>query len=670
MSESPPGGRQPAPRPGSSTASTTDTPFPHLFTPFRVGGLDLRNRLVALPTGTSQVVHGIPTLGDVEHVERLAAGGVGLVIAGATVVHPTSALRSAKLVEAYREDVVPAMRAKADAAHRHGAALVGQLVHLGREFIGGESDRAPVAPSAVRTVRDAYPPHALEVAEIDDVVAGWAVSTRHLADAGLDGVEVHAAHGYLVAQFLSPLTNHRSDAFGGPFANRVRFLDLVLDAMRSQSPAGFVLGVRLSGEEEVPGGMDLDDCVRIAEHLAARGDVDYLSITHGTRGTYVKDFSHPDAVAVPSAARVRAASGLPTLVGQRIRDAATAEAVLRTGQADLVGMARALIADPDLPVKSREGRLDEVRSCIGVNQDCRAFDPHLHCAVNAEIGRGRHPGLLRRVDRSRAVYVVGGGPAGLETARVSAERGHRVTVFEGATELGGAVRVAASSPHRAGLMDLVDHLSREVRRLRVDVHLGAEIGADDLGELLGRADHVVLATGSRPAPVPDWLAPHAVATVDDVLLGRLPGASPGVAVVSDASDGFWPAYSAAEALALSGWEVHLVTALTALAPRVPAESAGPLLRRLGAAGVRMHVATQLGPAGAGGGLELRPVFGDDPRAVSPDLVVWHQDRLVTAVPTGAVPAADAARLTAIGDCVSPRRISHAIAEGYRTGATL
>jgi 2,4-dienoyl-CoA reductase (NADPH2) len=644
--------------------------YPHVFSPFRLGGFDLRNRLVALPAGTSLVERGIPTAGDVEHFERLAQGGVGLIIAGAMVVHPTSALRSGKLVEAYQQGVVPAMKEKVDVVHRHGARLVGQLVHLGREFIGGESDQPPMAPSSLKTPRDAYPPHELTVAEIDAIVEGWRVSTEHLVQAGLDGAEIHAAHGYLPAQFMSPLTNRRSDSFGGSFENRMRFLHLVVEAMRSVSPAGFALGVRLSGEEDLPGGMGIDDCVRIAEDLAALGGIDYLSITHGTRGTYVKDSTGPDAVAVPSASRVRAATGLPTLVGQRIRDVGTAEHAIKAGHADLVGMARALIADPDLPVKSQTGRLDEIRGCLGINQDCRAFDPHLHCAVNAEVGRVRPATVGVQVTRPKEVYIIGGGPAGLEAARVSAERGHRVTLFERDTALGGAVRVAAASPHRATLIDIVDYLDRETRRLKVDVNLGADIAADDLQEIRGMADHVVLATGSKVAPLPSTLGPWPSASVDDVLTSA-PSVSgpPGLAVVYDENDGFWPAYSAAEALAQRGWQVTFATALTALAPRVPHESVGPLLRRLGDTGVAMHVATRLVvPEDPAGPLALRPVFGGAALEVAPALVVWHQPRVGDDELSRSTPASDT--VTTIGDCVTPRRIGHAIAEGYRLGASV
>ncbi|QTJ68523.1 FAD-dependent oxidoreductase [Rhodococcus sp. ZPP] len=639
--------------------------FPHLFSPFEVGGISLKNRLVALPAGTSMAERGVPTHGDTEHFERLAAGGVGLIIGGATVVHRTTTLRSRKLVEAYGDEFVPATSAKVAVIHRHGARFVGQLCHLGREFIGGESDAPPSAPSPIKTVRDAYPPHELSVAEIEDIIEGWRVSTQNLVKAGADGVEVHAAHGYLPAQFMSPLTNQRTDDFGGSFENRMRFTRLVIEAMRSVMPVGFVLGVRLSGEEEIVGGMGIDECVRVAENLTELG-IDYFSITHGTRGKYVKDSTNEDAVAIPSASKIRAATGVPTLVGQRIRDAATADHAIKSGHVDMVGMARALIADPDLPVKSETGRLDEIRGCLGINQDCRAFDPHLHCAVNAEVGRGRHPNVGTVPLRSKEVFVVGGGPAGLEAARVASGRGHRVTLFEENTVLGGSVRVAAASPHRATLIDIVDYLERELRRLKVDVNLSAGIGADDLDEIRAVADHIVVATGSRPAQLPSGLHGRPAATVDDVLLGRLPEVRSRRAVVFDEGDGFWPAYSAAEALAQQGWHVTFVTPLTALASRVPAESVGPLLGRLGDAGVEFKVAHSLViPNDSATPFLLRPVFGTGDVACDEVLVVWHQPRVP--VPLGLEPDET---VSVIGDCITPRRIGHAIAEGYRIGAEL
>lgn len=640
--------------------------FPHLFSPIRVGGMTMKNRLVALPAGTSMAHNGIPTHGDTEHFERLAAGGVGLIIGGATVVHPTTTLRSRKLIEAYRDEYVPAAAAKVDVVHRHGSRFVAQLCHLGREFIGGESDSPPSAPSSIKTVRDAYPPHELTIKEIEDIVDGWRTSTLNVIRAGADGAEVHAAHGYLPAQFMSPATNRRTDSFGGSFENRMRFPRMVVEAMKSVVPVGFVIGVRLSGDEEIPGGMDIDDCVRIAENLADLG-IDYFSITHGTRGKYVKDSTGEDAVAIPSAARVRAATGVATLVGQRIRDAATADHAIKSGHADMVGMARALIADPDLPVKSQTGRLAEIRGCLGINQDCRAFDPHLHCAVNAEVGRGRHTGVGVRTPRAKDVFVIGGGPAGLEAARVAAGRGHRVTVFEKTTSLGGAIRVAAASPHRATLIDVIDYLERELRRLRVEVNLSAGIDDEDAADILDAADHVVIATGARAAELPVGLHGRPAASVDDVLAGRIPDVGIRRAVVYDESDGFWPAYSAAEALAQQGWRVTFATPLTALASRVPAESAGPLLHRLGSAGVDFRIGTSLIlPSRPADPLVLRPVFGTGDSLIEDALTVWHQPR----VPVSVLGFEHGHNVSMIGDTVAPRRLSHAIAEGYRTGASV
>ncbi|WP_089246165.1 oxidoreductase [Rhodococcoides kyotonense] len=640
--------------------------YPHLFSPIQIGGISLKNRLVALPAGTSMAVDGVPTHGDTEHFERLAAGGVGMIIGGATVVHPTTTLRSRKLVEAYRDEFVPAAAAKVAAVHRHGARFVGQLCHLGREFIGGESDAPPSAPSSIKTVRDAYPPHELSVTEIDDIVEGWRISTRNLVAAGADGAELHAAHGYLPAQFMSPLTNQRSDSFGGSFDNRMRFPRLVIDAMRSVMPPGFVLGVRLSGEEEIPGGMGIEDCVAVAENLSDLG-IDYFSITHGTRGKYVKDSTGEDGVAIPSAARVKKATGVPTLVGQRIRDAGTADHAIKSGHTDMVGMARALIADPDLPVKSESGRAAEVRGCLGVNQDCRAFDPHLHCAVNAEIGRGRHPGVGERARKVKDVFVIGGGPAGLEAARVAAGRGHRVTVFEKESVLGGSVRVAAAAPHRATLIDVVDYLQRELKRLKVEVNLSAGVDVEDIGDIRAAADHVIVATGSRVAEPSAALLQRPVYTVDDVLLGIVPDGAGRRAVVFDDGDGFWPAYSAAEALAQRGWAVTFATALTALASRVPAESAGPLLTRLGCAGVDFKVAYSLVvPEDPTCPVVLRPHFGSGDLTYEDAALVWHRPRI--AVSAFGMEPGDTVSI--IGDCVTPRRIGHAVAEGYRAGAEL
>lgn len=646
------------------------TQYPHVFSPMMLGGKQLKNRLVALPAGTSLVMDGVPTPEDSVHFERLAAGGVAMIIQGATIVHPSSGTRSRKNVEAYLDEVVPAMEHKAEVVHKHGALLIGQLAHVGREFIGGASEYVPLAPSMIKTPRDAYPPRELTKREILDIVEGYRVSTAHMVQAGLDGIEIHAAHGYLVAQFMSESTNLRTDEFGGSLENRMRFMYLVLESIRSELPQGAILGVRLSGEEEIPGGMTIEDTCRIAEMLAVTGQVDYFSITHGIRGSYVKDSTNEDGVAVPSAARVRAATRLPVLVGQRIRDVDSAENVIKNGSADMVGMARALLADPELPNKSREGRLTEIRGCLGINQECRALDPHVRCAVNAEIGRVRPDSADIRVDRPREVTIIGGGIAGMEAARLAAGRGHNVTIYERGTSLGGSVRIASKSPHRGSLGDIVDYLTREMGRLRVTVHLGVEIGKGDLADIKGMSDHVIIATGSRPTPPPEY-GQVPVRTVDDVIMSPAEQLQPGMAVVFDEDDGFWPAYNAAERLVLLGWRVFFVTRLGAIASRVPHESIGPLLTRLGEGGTRylpMHdLSADDNDASK---VRLTPVFGGEAEVLRPDLIVWHRHRIPNAELPLAAEELDMSSISVIGDCITPRRIGDAISEGYRVGAAV
>ncbi|MDE3116593.1 MAG: NADH:flavin oxidoreductase, partial [Pseudomonadota bacterium] len=253
------------------------TNYPRLFAPIELGKITLQNRIVVLPHGTSMVENGAITDDDIAYYEARARSGPGMIITGAAVVHPSSARRLRNLVENYSEHVLEGLSKRARMIRSYGVVAVGQILHLGRELIGGDSDIAPSAPSFLRSPRDPFPPHVLTQGEIAEIVAGFGQSARNLQRSGHDGVEIHAAHGYLVAQFLSPATNLRMDDYGGDATRRMRFLQEVILAIRAQCGDDVLLGVRLSADEETGEGLGIADTARIAEALARAGGVDYLS---------------------------------------------------------------------------------------------------------------------------------------------------------------------------------------------------------------------------------------------------------------------------------------------------------------------------------------------------------------------------------------------------------
>jgi 2,4-dienoyl-CoA reductase (NADPH2) len=616
------------------------------------------------------MVHeGNITEDDIAYYEARARSKPGLIVAGAIIVDKTSSLKSHALVEAYEPRVLEMLQRRSDAIHAHGVKLVGQIIHLGREMIGGESEFPPSAPSPIRSPRDPFPPHELTRTEIASLVRAFGATAFNLKRSGHDGVEIHGAHGYLVAQFLSPATNHRHDAYGGTPEKRMRFLLEVIESIRTHCGEDFLLGLRLSGDEEIADGLGIQDNARIAAALAPGGAVDYLSITLGTRGSYVKDVTAPEAPAGRAAQIIREACGLPIIVGQRINTPETAERLLAEGAADLIGMARAFITDPDWAAKAARGAADRIRPCIGLNQDCRSFSPHLHCAINPTAGRERLPafGASQPTPSPRRIAVVGGGPGGLEVARVAALRGHRVTLFEGTQSLGGQFLYASALPHRLGLRRFIDHQQGELRHLRVNVELGTRI--DDPGELRDKFEVAVLATGAVANPLPEELAHPRVMSWFDILNTGAP--DPGDnqrALMVDDGSAFWWTYGVAEALAQAGWQVTLVTPSTAVAAAIPHESVGPLLARLGRSGTRYRVLTTLYEV-AGDGAHLVDVASGEEEIVDCGLVVVQTGRSPVTALTGKFRETDMEYHT-IGDCITPRRMSHAVFEAHRLAGSL
>lgn len=655
----------------SDGAGPRTSRFQLLSSPFASGRLSMRNRIVMLPHGTSMVRAGKPTEADLAYYSARAEG-VGMVITGATVAHPEAVVRQRNRIEAFDPDVIPALRLRATAVKAHGAVIIGQLNHVGRESMGSESEFVPVSASAQRASADPYPPHALEDGEIAALVAGFAAAAANLQAAGYDGIELHAAHGYLLAQFLSPATNTRSDRWGGSPERRFRLVRDIVEAVRERCGGAFLIGVRLSADEEVSGGLGIRDTVAICGLLAAIGEVDYLSITIGTRGRYVKDATTPVAPAARAAAIIRKECPLPVIVGQKIQTPQLAEQLLSEGAADMIGMARAFVAEPRFAAKVLDGDGARIRPCVGLNQDCRSFSPHLYCAVNPETGRETVPecGPLAPTKERRRVAVVDGGPAGMECARVASARGHEATLFEASGVLGGQFLLAASLPGRSGLSRLIDHLIGELRILGARVELNAQIV--DLDGLQGY-DAVVVATGGLPVPptleTAGQRTPSCKSWHDIVAEGAPAPFGDRLAVFADDGTGFWTSYGIVELLTEAGWRVTVATTAGAIGNNMPAESMPSLLERLGRGGTRFRVLSGLARC-VDGGVVLANLASGMEEVLPCDLVVVQTGRRATPPIPAAGWESRRGDLHFIGDCVAPRRISHALFEAQRVGRML
>jgi len=540
---------------------TTGQALPRLLSPIQIGPMRLRNRVVSTSHQTGLVQDHLPTADLLAYHEARARGGVGAIFLEATAVHE-SGLLTAHTIGGFRPEIVPAYRRLGERVREHGARLLVQLFHGGREQISS-SPRAPaVAPSAVPSLRFKSEPRALTVKEIGELIDGYARAAAYAAEGGVDGVEVSMSHGYLPAQFLSPLSNRRQDGYDGSLLQRLRFGIEVLQAVRAAAGGRMAVGVRLSADELTPGGLDTAACGEIAARLHEAGLVDFISLVlgnsaHPAASTWIAPPPPVAAGAIASpAAAVRAAVPHAVLLATtRVVDLAAAEELIAAGTADLVGMTRALIADPELVAKTVAGRREEVIECVGCNQACIG---HYHagvpigCAVNARTGRERTLAPARRT-AGRAVLVIGGGPAGAAAALEGASCGDDVTLVERESELGGQLRLAGMAP---GHVELWERYRRSTAaRLRA-VGVAVKLGVHADAELAQQYEMVVLATGARPYQPPGAAAAGAVQAWDVI---RDPGLARPPALVADWGGG-WDGLDAVERLAGAGVEVTLACA--------------------------------------------------------------------------------------------------------------
>ena len=655
--------------------------FPLLFSPFRFGAqghAEAPNRIVSTSHGTNMAVDGAPGERLIAYHAAKAAGGCGTVMMfGSAAASALTPIRP-NHVNLWRESAEPGLRAAARAVRSHGALALSQVTSSGRRS-NHHLDQCGAGPSA--TVSQLAPgiPHVLSVAEIHRMVDDYAAACRRLKACGFDGADLAFYADQLPDQFWSPAINLRTDQYGGSLDNRLRFSLEVLEAVRGAVGRDFVVGARVSGDDALPEGLQPDELLEIVTRLDRTGWLDYFTVTGGTISTFrARGYNNPSAyyglgTFVHLAARIKAAVRTPVIVTGRIVTPAQAEEVLQRGAADLVGMTRALIADPELPRKAREGRLDDIRVCMGSAEGCidrLYFGMPIGCIQNPVTGREREWGALIPTAPARRVVVVGGGPAGMETARVLAERGHRVTLLERAEELGGALRIAARAPGWEAYAGAVDWLARQLARLPVDVRLG--VAATARGVLAESPDAVVVATGADPRRprLPGVGRPHVVSATE-VLAGAAPVA--GRCAILDET-GYTPGPKVADALSQAGHSVEIVTRQYSLGEDIGTTLRAKLLERLLRQGVTITVlAAPL--AIEADHVRLRHMLTDAEWTIPAATVVLAsggqaRDQLYHELVALTEGQEKAPALYLIGDAYAPRNLSLAMLDGARVGRAI
>jgi len=638
--------------------------YPHLLSRLDGGRLRLKNRVVFPGHQTLFSEGGI--VGDrmlAYYLDR-ARGGVGAVIVEGAAVHP-STIKFPNYLLAYDPEIVPSLDRLADALHEHDCRVILQLAHSGSRMSTQDSRQPLWAPSDVRSANSPEVPHAVTRADIADLLDGYEASARHVVASRVDGIEIHAAHEYLLSAFFSPLSNRRDDEYGGSLENRCRLAVEVAQRIRRVVGDDLVVGIRLNGSDLVEGGLESDDCVAVARHVTANADLDYVHVSAGRSShnqAIVPPMDVPQGVYADLAAAVRNAVYVPVIAVGRIKTPELAEQILADGKADAVAVARALIAEPQWVHKAASAR-NELRPCIGCNQGCYgnlALVRPISCTVNPAVGRERELGIGTETAAAvaRRVVVVGGGPAGMEAALTAAGWGHEVVLLEASERLGGQVRLGAGVEARRELADIVDFQERQLERLKVDVRLGVRADAATLADL--GADVVVAAVGSTPRPLDlpnDGSVP--VRSPHDALDGL--GGPASVVVLDDV--GHFPAYVPAEALRDAGAEVTLVSSRFAPGWALDPTTAETMIRRLAGKGVRfvLHSAPL---RIADGALWVRDVLSGAEQPLPATTLVAAAGNVATEDHlTGP-------EVHRIGDCVAPRTVLEAIRDGREVGRRL
>ena len=632
--------------------------FEILFSPFTIKSLVLKNRLVMPPMGTSYATSfGAVTPRFISyHCER-AAGGVGINIVEFTSVEPQGTLNP-HMLGIWDDSQVPGLKSLAEAVHQAGGKIGIQIGHAGRRARSSiHGGRRPWAPSPIPEL-GGETPYEISQSQIDYLQECFKNAAQRAKQAGFDAIELHAAHGYLIHQFLSPLSNNRSDRYGGGLENRSRFALETLARIREGVGNEFPIFCRISGDEFVEGGSSLAEAKLFAKFLE-KGGADVIDVSAGVLESAertVPPMAMEHGCNVGLAEEIKRHISLPVICVGRIKTPEEAELILQKKSADLIAMGRALIADPELPRKARAG--GDIRPCIGCNQGCidRLYNGlAITCLVNARVGREFQIPSLGKAPISKKIAVIGGGPAGLEFARVASERGHRVTLYEKEKELGGRFRIASIPPKRTEINEFVEYLIRSIRSLGVKTEMGVSIQPEDLAQRED-FDEVVVAIGGVPIRFPMPETPLNVLFAEDVLQKKTHlGAK--VVVIGGGMVGC----ETAEWIAEKGRQVTLLEQLPEISGDMESRTRKLMLARLNSNRVEILCNVVVERVG-----KDRVIYRQGGLRFEIDEV----DHIVLALGYRAnslTLRVESQRVHRIGDCLQPRKALEAVHEGFLLG---
>lgn len=500
-----------------------------LFEPIRVGNLTLKNRFVMAPMSTHMAHDGLVTPEEVAYYARRAEGGAAMLIVGSVCIRPDGDFGGQIYID--NDDRIEGLRRLTDAIHQSDCLAMAQIHHSGRETNIGTCGYQPVSPSyfepEIYSVFKAEydPPRVLTTKETEDYVEYYAQAVRRAKESGFDAVELHCAHGYLICAFMSPLTNKRTDKYGGSFPARMRFVTEIMQRCRELVGDDFPITCRIVGDEMREGGIDMPMSVEISKYLESLG-VAAISVSADMYPFVrtVPNMYHKRGINLYLADNVKEAVNIPVMAAGQLNRPDVQLDVIQKGKADIVCIGRPLLADPDYPNKLKEGRIDDITYCIACNKGCHdrtAGERYVKCTMNVRTGRETKDRYrIERAKGQKRVLIAGGGPGGMEAARVLALRGHKVALYEKEGELGGRLRLAAVPPYKKGYGEAFEQMLRNIRKLNIEVHTGTPVTSKLLGEQ--RPDVLIVATGSTPiVPAIPGIERSFVVTADDVLAGRV-----------------------------------------------------------------------------------------------------------------------------------------------------